>query len=137
MEGEAKMAGLDEPLKSSGTGEATWDGDGWFLVNRGDFTMDEFGEMHGLETWTYDTHKKVYRSTWVDSMGSVGTGISTYDEETNTWHMKATAHGPFGKSKMKGQVKFVDADTAEYTWAEYAMGGLMKTMEMTGTSRRQ
>lgn len=135
--GESKMAGLDEVLKASGTNEARWEGDNWYLVSRGTFNMGDFGEMQGLETWTYDTHSKKYRSTWTDSMGSVGTGTSTYNEKTNTWHMKGTSHGPFGKTTGKGQVKFIDENTMEWTWKEYAMGGLIKTMEMTGTSRRR
>jgi len=137
FEGEAEMAGLDEPLKSSGHNEAHWDGDNWFLVSRGTFKMGDLGEMEGVETWTYDTHDKVYRSTWVDTFGSVGTGTSKYDDKTDTWKFRATSHGPFGKSKMKGKVQFVNADTMEWSMSEYSMCGLMKTMEMNGTSRRE
>ncbi len=75
------MNGLDEVLKSTGEMEAKWDGDGWFLVNRGVFTMGDFGGMTGVETWTYDTHSKRYRSTWVDSMGSIGTGEGWFNKE--------------------------------------------------------
>ena len=135
--GEAKMAGLDEVLKTSGTNEANWEGDDWYLVSRGTFTMGELGEMQGLETWTYDAHSKKFRSTWTDSMGSVGTGTAKYNEKTNTWHIKATSHGPFGKSTIRGQVKFIDDNTMEWSWNEYAMGGLINTMEMSGTSRRR
>ncbi len=137
FEGEAKMAGLDEVLKTTGTNEAKWDGDGWFLVSRGTFRMGELGEMTGVEHWTYDTHDKKFRSTWIDTMGSIGAGKSWHDAKTDTWHMRATSHGPFGKSTGKGQVKFIDANTMEWTWTEYSMGGLMKTMEMSGTSRRR
>jgi len=38
---------------------------------------------------------------------------------------------------MKGWVKNIDADTMEWCWTEYAMGGLVKTMEMCGTSKRK
>ncbi len=136
-EGEAKMAGLDEVMKTSGTSETTWEGDGWYLVGRNIYSMGEMGEMKGLETWTYDTHSKKYRSTWVDSYGSVGTGISWHEGEGKKWHMKATSHGPFGKSTMKGNVNINPDGSMTWDWSEYAMGGLMKTMEMKGTSHRR
>ena len=78
-EAETRITGLDEVLKTTASGEGKWDGDGWYLVSRGSFTMGELGEMQGLETWTYDTHSKIYRSTWVDSTGSIGTGTSRHD----------------------------------------------------------
>lgn len=136
-EGEAKFSFLDEVIKTSATSEANWEGDGWYMVSRGMFNMGELGDMTGLETWTYDTHSKKFRSTWVDSFGSVGIGSAKYDEKTDTWYMRATSHGPWGKATSKGTVKFIDENTMEWTWTEYAMGGLMKTMEMKGTSRRQ
>lgn len=136
-EGEMTMAGLDEVIKSTSSMDGRWEGDGWYLVINGTFKMGELGEMKATETWTYDTHDKLYRSTWVDSMGSVGTGKSTYDESTRTWKMTAVSHGPFGKTTMKGTAKMIDDNTMEWTWAEYAMGGLMKTMEMKGTNRRR
>ncbi|MFQ5494795.1 MAG: DUF1579 family protein, partial [Phycisphaerae bacterium] len=125
------------PLTMSGTNEAKWDGDGWFLVSRGNFNMGGLGDMTGMETWVYDSHDKVYRSTWVDSMGSLGTGSARYNEDTRTWRMRATSHGPMGKTVWKSTVRMVDANTMEFEGAEYAMGGLMKTMEMSGTSRRR
>lgn len=135
--GESKMGGLDEVLKISGTSEANWEGNNWYLVSRATFNMGDLGEMQGIETWTYDTHTKKYRSTWTDSTGSMGAGMSTYNEKTNTWHMRATSHGPFGKTTGRGQVKLIDANTMEWSWNEYALGGLIKTGEMTGTSRRR
>jgi len=132
--GEATMAMLDEPLKTSGTGESHWEGDNWYLVGRSTFAMEPFGEHQGLETWTYDTHSKKYRSTWVDSMGMTGTGEGTYHADTDTWHMKATSYGPWGKSTMKGWLKFTDPDTMEWEWSEHQ--GLMKVMEMKGTGKR-
>lgn len=135
--GESRMPMLDEPIAVSGTGETKWDKTGWFVVSDGVFRMEGFDEARGHETWTYDAHSKKYRSTWVDSMGSTGTGTATYRDDTNTWTMKASAHGPFGKTTMKGCMKLVDKNTMEWSWSEYAMCGLMKTMEMTGTSRRK
>lgn len=135
FEGTATMAMLDEPLKSSGWATTEWDGDNWYLVSRGVYSLEGLGEMKAIETWTYDAHSKKYRSTWTDSMGAVGTGQSWYDEKNGTWHMRATSHGAYGKTTMKGSVKLIDDNTMEWTWTEYM--GLMKTMEMTGTSKRR
>ena len=137
FKGEADMAMLDEPIPSTGTGEIKWDDSKWFLVGDSVFKMEGFDDMRGHETWTYDTKSNRYRSTWTDSMGATGTGSSKYNEKTDTWTMKATSHGPHGKMKIKGWVKSIDADTMEWCWSEYAMGGLMKTMEMCGTSKRK
>ncbi len=136
MDGEMNMAGMDEAMKTSGTAEGKWDETKWFIVNRGNFSMDGMGDMVGVETWSYDAHSKKFRTTWVDSMGTMGHGTAWYDERAKIWHSRATGHGMMGKTSMKGTAKFVDDDTMEWWFAEYAMGGLMKTMEMTGTSRR-
>ncbi len=71
-----------------------WDDSGWFLVGDSVFKMEGFDDMRGHDTWTYDSHSKKYRSTWVDNMGSTGTGTATHNEKTNTWTMKATSHTP-------------------------------------------
>lgn len=76
-------------------------------------------------------------STAVAEMGSTGAGTTKLDEETNSWTMRAASHGPHGKTKAKGFMKTIDDDTMEWCWTEYAMGGLVKTMEMCGTSKRQ
>lgn len=137
FEGEAKMAGLDQPLKTTGTNSAHWEGNNWYLVSTGIFKMDEFDEMHGLETWTYDSNSKCYRSSWFDSMGTAGYGRGWYDEGDKTWTMKATSYGPHGTSSMKGTVTFTDANTMEWSMTESVMGGLITVMEMKGTSKRK
>ena len=133
-EGEAKFAMLDEPIKSSGTAEYKWDGDRWYLVGHNVFDMEHFGKSTGLETWTYDTHDKKYRSTWVDSMGMLGIAETKYDEKTGTWHMKSRNYGAWGESTMKGWMKLPTPDTMEWSMSEHQ--GLMKVMEMTGTGKR-
>ena len=135
--GNAEMAFLDEPLPATGTGVTEWDDSGWYLVGNSVFRMEGFDDMHGHDTWTYDAHTNKYRSTWVDSMGSTGMGTARHDEKTNTWTMRATSHGPHGKTTMRGSITVVDQDTTEWCWTEYMMGGLMKTMEMCGTSKRK
>jgi len=136
-DGVAHMSGLDQPLKFTGDNEVAWQGDRWFTVSHEVGHMEEFGETKGLATWTYDVHDKKYRTTWVDSMGTCALGEGWHDEKTDTWHMRMTGYRPFGKSMAKGTATFTNKDTINWTWAEYAMGGLMKTMEMTGTSKRQ
>lgn len=34
-------------------------------------------------------------------------------------------------------MKFIDDNTLEWSWNEYVMGGLFKTVAMSGTSKRQ
>lgn len=132
--GECRMEMLDEPLKTQGVSEIQWAGDNWYLVEQGRFTMGDFEPMKGLGTWSYDTHAKKYRSTWVDSMGSTGLGEATYDEKTGTWKWSGDTYGPWGKSRISGTLKFPDENTMEWTMAEHM--GLAKTMEMKGTSKR-
>lgn len=135
--GEMRMAGVDEVLTSSGTSELTWEGDKWYLVGHGVYSMPEFGDMKGMETWMYDAKAKKYRTLWVDSMGSLGVGTATRYKKTDTWTLKGTSYGPFGKTTGKGTLKFADPNTMEWTWKDYAFGGLIKVSEMYGTSKRK
>jgi len=135
--GDTEMAMLDEVIKTSGTGETRWNNSKTFLVGNYTLNMEGLDSMEGHETWTYDAHTGKYRSTWTDSMGGIGTGVSWINEKTNTWYMKAKSHGPFGTTTMKGWVKMIDENTMKWTWTEYMMGGLIKTMEMKGVSKRQ
>ena len=74
---------------------------------------------------------------WADSMGSVGTGTAWYDDKTDAWHLWASSSSFSGKASAKGQVKFTDPETMEWQWTEYGRGSLVKTLELTGPSRRQ
>ena len=134
---EMRFAGLDEVLTGSGTSEFKWHADRSYLIEHSTFNMGELGEMQGSGGWNYDTHSKVYRSVWIDSMGGTGSGKMWQDGKTNTWHVRAVGHGPFGKSTGKGSMTFVDDNTLEWSWREYAMGGLFKVMEISGTSKRR
>ena len=134
-EGTVRIAGLEEVLVTKGKNEAKWEGDGWYLVNRDTFNRGELGQMRAIETWTYDTYSKKYRSTSVDSMGSTGIGEGRYDEKSKMWYFKATIYGPSGQSTMKGTAEFPDETTMKWTWTEHM--GLTKTMEMEGSSKRK
>ncbi|RME37332.1 MAG: DUF1579 domain-containing protein [Planctomycetota bacterium] len=136
-ESEMRMGGLDEVIRGSGTSEIRWAGDGWFLVERAKWTMGEMGDMEAMGIWAYDAKGKKYRTFWVDTMGGTGVGTARYNEKTKTWHLKAKIRTPFGDSIGKGTTRFPDADTMEWTWREYALGGLMKVSEMKGTSKRR
>jgi hypothetical protein len=134
--GEMHFAGMDETLTSSSKSEIRWEGDRWYLVEHADIHMDEFGDMSGMATWTYDAKSKVYRNVWVDNMGGFSVGTGKYDAKTRTWHIKSTNYSAFGKSTAKGTARFIDDNTMEWDYAEYAMGGLVKTMSMTGTAKK-
>ncbi len=133
-EGSADFAMLEAPLKSKGLMKTRWEGDDRYLVTDGKWSMEGLGEMIGHETWTYDSKSKRYRSTWVDSMGSSGTGEARLDADTNTWHFKASAYTPFGKNSAMGTAVFLDNDTIELMWCE--MMGMTKTTEMRAVAKR-
>jgi hypothetical protein len=134
--GKVSFAGLDEELETSSKSEITWGGDGWYLIEHGQFHMEEFGDMEGLATWTYDVGAKMFRNTWVDSTGGLSVGTAKYNKKTRTWHMKSINYSPFGKSKGKGKAQFIDDNTMEWDYSEYALGGLVKVMSMTGTATK-
>jgi hypothetical protein len=137
-DGEAECAFLEEseqPVRTTGTCTTKWEGDDWYLVSDCVFTMADMEPMKAKETWTYDSKAKVYRSTWVDSMGSIGIGTGKYHQNTNTWKMRGCAYGPHGKVTTQGTVKFIDDDTMEWTYSESMWG--MTHMEIKGTSRRR
>ncbi len=87
--------------------------------------------------WVYDVKGKKFRMFWADTMGGFGTGTLRYNKKTDVWHTNASINSRFGKTTGKGTIKFTDPDTMEWRWNEYAMGGLVKTMSLTGTSRRK
>ena len=134
FEGQAKFAMLDEPVKMTGTTEYEWQGDRWYLVGRSVMKMADFDECKSLETWSYDTKAKKYRSFWADTMGMSGIAECTYDEKNRTWAWSATSYGPWGQSSISGTMCMKDDNTVE--WRMVESQGWMKVMEMTGTSKR-
>ncbi len=132
-EGQTKFAMLNETLKMSGTSQAEWEGNHWYLVSRGTEKMEHFDETKMLETWTYDAHAKKYRATWTSSLG-LAIAECTYNDKDKTWHMTATDHTPWGQSCLKGTVQVRDADTIEWSVDEFM--GLTKIMEMRFTAKR-
>ena len=135
--GEMTITGLEEMIAGTGTGTTTWDCDGWFLVEKGEFDMGELGKMSGLGLYTWDPKWKVYRTWYFNSWGECAKGKMHYDESTNTWHMKAKGKGAMGCSVSEGTAKFTDENTIEWTWAEWDKFKLSKHVEGTGTSKRK
>lgn len=135
---EIKVAGMDETMKGSGTSTSSWEGDGWIMVERGQFDMGDMGKMHGMATWTWDDRAKVYRTFWADNMGETDVGTARFNEKTSTWHMKSSGSGPMGKSRASGTARLVNDKTMEWTWVErVGPFGMFKAMEMKGTSRKK
>ena len=131
------MAGLDQTLKSTGTSKSTWECDGWVLVEHGTMETEELGSYEMLGIWTYDPTWKVYRNHWYSSYGEVGEGTARFDEKTNTWKMKGTTKSEWGTTHGKGTAKFVTDDKVDWSWTERAMLGLVKVMDMEGTTERK
>ncbi len=133
-EGTIKFAFLDQPLKMTGTATYNWGPDRWFVTSDEKGEMQELGPYQGHGMWNYDQKAKLYRMAFVDTMGMLGMGTGTYDEKTGTWHMTVTSDSPFGKSTMKGTLRFVNPNTQEWSMTETM--GLMKVSEMHGTAHR-
>ncbi len=133
-EGVAKFACLDQALKTSGRSEMKWEGNRWYLVGNSDMKMESFDDTKACEIWTYDIKTRKYRSSWVDNMGMMATGEASYDPITGTWHWKAANHTPWGRSSMKGKMRFLDDNTTEWSFTETM--GLQKVLEMSGKSKR-
>ncbi|MFQ5589764.1 MAG: DUF1579 family protein [Phycisphaerae bacterium] len=134
---ETTLCVLDEPLSGTGSRTMEWTLDKRYLVEHGDYDMGELGKMKGVGLWTYDPKAKKYRIWWFDSQGGTARGTATFCDETKTWKMKVKGRNPWGKSKGKGTVTFVDDDTIEWEWSEWDGSGLFKTAETTGTSKRK
>jgi hypothetical protein len=136
---EGKMAGADEMMKGSGTGETMWALNDRYLVTTMTAEMGEMGSMVGREVWTYDPSIGKFRTWWFDDWGMTGEGKAWHDATTGVWHMKGHGYNTVDgrKTMMKGTMKPIDANTLEWTWSEYDSLGLIKFMDMTGVSKRQ
>jgi hypothetical protein len=134
--GEVTTPGAGVSRTFTGENEAHWEGGGWYLVSRGVSRMAENGETEGLAVWRYDTDRRTFRGTNLNSNGEVGEGSARYDDDTDTWVFRMTSRGPTGKSRWRGTVRFVEVDTKEEHWVGHAMGGGHKIAEINKTERR-
>ena len=134
--GEMTMAGSDEVMHSTGTSKMSWGLDKMVLIENSEYKMGD-DTMMGMGTWTWDKKHNRFHTTWVDSWGSYGSGYAKYNDDKDCWTMRGTSTGCMGTTTGKGTMKFLDNNTMEWTWSEYCCLGLMKVMEMKGTSTRQ
>ncbi len=136
-EGETRVSGLDQVLSFTGSSQARLEGDGWFLVTEEIGDMEGFGKTHGKGLWAYDVRSKKFRTSWVDSAGSIATGVAWHDEAKDKWYLRVKTRGPLGTMIGKGSVKFIGGDAMDWTWSDYAAGGLVKVMDLKGRSTRR
>lgn len=134
---ECKMMGSDEVMAGHGSSTASWDCDRRVVLEHWDADMGKGDKMHGIGIWTWDPKANKYRNYWFDNLGSTGSGTSTYNEGTLTWHMKTKGTGPMGETVGEGTVKMRDNNSMEWTFSEWNAWKTQKIMEMKGTSRRK
>jgi hypothetical protein len=126
------------PTTSKGTEVNTLGPGGFWLITS--FKSEMMGapfEGHGLTG--YDPAKKVYVSTWVDSMGpGLSLGESTYDAKTRTVTGWMEGPGPDGKPmKMKSVVKYETDDKRVFSMSMPGPDGKdMTTMRITYNRRK-
>lgn len=135
--GEARLTGVGRVLEFSGTSTFGWESDGWCLVERGDYEMDEFGKMSLIGIWTYVPRGKEYHYYKCNSLGEVGEGTESYDEATRTWHLKAKWRAPTGNSSEECAMTFVNEDTIEWACTARTFFRLLKVGDSKGVMRRK
>lgn len=129
--------GTSAPMTSAGTETNTLLAGAWLIT---DFKGEMMGAPfagHGVTGW--DTTKKKYVGTWVDSM-SVGLSLveATYDAATKT--MAGTMEGPDPSGqvqKLKSTVVYKDAGTRVFTLSSAGPDGKdVKMMTITYKLRK-
>jgi hypothetical protein len=137
---ETKMVCLNQVLPTKGVTDNSWEGDGWYLVERGEYEMGELGTVHEFGVWTWDSAAKTFRTMRFDSFGGTRTGTGTFDEKSRTWTVKARLRSPWGSSVDRGTIKIVDDHTLEWTWREWPAWDVLRLFpvaEFRGTSKRK
>ncbi|MEO1528264.1 MAG: DUF1579 family protein [Planctomycetota bacterium] len=84
-----------EPIITKGTESNRMFGDYWLIV---EFKGDMFGNaFEGRGMYGYDTKKKKYVGTWIDSLGPFMMRTEgTYDKESETLTVSGDSPGPDG-----------------------------------------
>lgn len=139
-EGTAEIIGMDEPVNVSGTSKTEWQGDKWYLVETSEFRMGDMEPAKAMSIWAYDDNRNRFRVHMVENMGSIGSGVMKYDERKNVWRMKSRGTGPMGSTKGKGTIRFLDPNTMEWQWREYARWDVFNIFELAefeGRATRQ
>jgi hypothetical protein len=107
----------DKPQKMTGTEQARKLGDFW-VITEGKGTMGET-QMSYVLTLGYDTAKKQYVGTWVDSMtGQLWDYEGSVSEDGNTLTLTTEGPCPMHGGKVmsfKEVIEFTDPDTKVFT----------------------
>lgn len=138
-EGEMRMAGSDEVMKSTGTNEISFELGGRYLVERMTMDMGDGKKMEGRGVWTWDPKAKKFRTWWFDDWSGNGEGISSYCPDCRTWCFKGESHNlAMGFSTVgSGCAQLVDDNTMKWCWKERIPWTPFTIMEMCGTSTKQ
>jgi hypothetical protein len=129
------MGGPDsQPAVSQGVEVAKMPGGLW-LQSEFDGKFGD-AEFHGCGQSGYDTKKKKYVGTWVDSMATEMMIMEgDYDTATSTLTMYAKGNGPSGKEyDSKMTTKHEDDDTRVFTMSvksDETKGEYVKMLEIT------
>jgi len=137
---ETKIPCLNLVLPVKGISENSWEADGWYMIERGEFEMGEMGKVHEFGVWTWDPAAKKFRTWRFDSFGGTRIGTARFNEESRTWAVKSKRKSAWGSSTDRGTIKIVDDNTLEWTWEEWSAWDplrLFKMAEFKGTSKRK
>jgi hypothetical protein len=137
---ENRVVCLNLVLPIQGVSENSWEADGWYLVERGEYEMGELGKVHEFGVWTWDPAVKNFRTWRFDSFGGTRIGTARFDEKSKTWTVRSKRHSAWGSSTDRGTIKIVDDQTLEWTWNEWPgwdVLHLFKIAEFSGTSKRR
>lgn len=137
IEAEVAMVVMDAPMQATGGSKAVWSLDRRMVVEHVDLDMGPFGTMTGMSIWSWDPSIREYRRWWFGSFGDTFETIATYNEATQTWHLRGKGQ-KFGHiTSGRGTLRRIDDDTLEWTWKEYAFLGMFQIADMKGISRRK
>ena len=124
-----------QPAVSQGVEVAKMMPGGLWLQSEFDGKFEDM-EFHGCGQTGYDTKKKKYVGTWVDSLSTeIMMMEGDYDAQSHTLTMYAKGNGPAGKEyDSKLATKFEGDDTRVFTMSiksDETKGEYMKMMEIT------
>jgi hypothetical protein len=130
---ESTMEPGGKPVVTKGVETNIVIGEGLWLIQ--DFKGEFFGApFRGHGVTGYDTGKKKYVGTWVDTMTTaISTVEGTYDAATNTMTGTMESPGPGGTMmKMRSTSQWKDENTRIFTmYAPNGQGGEFAMMKIT------
>ena len=131
------MAPGQPPVEEKGTETITMIGPFWQVGHFESRMMGEPFKGVGLAGW--DAEKKVYVTSWVDSMTpTLSHGSMRYDAATRTLSGTTDGVGPDGKpTKTKAVQKWLDDDTRVFTMSAAGPDGKDVTMMEIRYKRRK